>query len=92
MKEGSLTMSQPNLNLLNLMAADVYAAEPLKSVKLNKLKSTGEIFFKRKPNARGVFVVNHYNAAEKEYSCSNYDTGKEIFLKSTATVYIGFEY
>lgn len=66
--------------------------DTIKKIPLNKLKATGETFFKRKPDAKGVFVINHYNAAEKEFSCSNYETGREIFIKSTAPVFVGFTY
>ena len=59
---------------------------------LNKLKSSGETFFKRKPDAKGVFIINHYNRAEKEYSCTNYETGAEIFIKANKPVFIGFDY
>lgn len=66
--------------------------ETIRTVPLNKLKASGETFFKRKPDAKAVFVVNHYNAAGKEYSCSNYETGREVFIKANATVHVGFTY
>lgn len=66
--------------------------DTIKKIPLNKLKATGETFFKRNPEAKGVFVINHYNAAEKEFSCSNYETGREISIKSTAPVFVGFTY
>lgn len=67
-------------------------ADETRAVKLNKLKATGETFFKRKPDAKAVYVVNHYNAAERDYSCSNYETGREVFIKANTTVHIGFTY
>lgn len=68
------------------------ANETIRTVTLNKLKASGETFFKRKPDAKAVFVVNHYNAAGKEYSCTNYETGAEIFIKANKPVFIGFDY
>lgn len=64
----------------------------MNTVKLNELKKSGETFFKRKADAKGVFVVEHYNRTDKTFTCSNYETGAEIFLKATTTVHIGFEY
>ena len=64
----------------------------IKKIPLNKLKAAKETFFKRKPDAKGVFVINHYNAADKDYSCSNYETGQEIFLKANTPVFVGFYY
>ena len=66
--------------------------ETLQKMPLNKIKAAKETFFKRKPDAKGVFVINHYNAAEKEYSCSNWETGAEIFLKAKTPVFVGFTY
>lgn len=48
---------------------------------------------KRKPNAKTVFIVNHYDRASKTWSLSDYDDmNKEIFLKSDTMVYVGFTY
>lgn len=48
---------------------------------------------KRKPNAKTVFVVNHYDRASKTWSLSDWhDMNKEIFLKSDTLVYVGFEF
>ena len=66
--------------------------ETITKLTLNKLKASGETFFKRKPDAKGVFIINHYNRAEKEFSCTNYETGAEIFIKANKPVFIGFEY
>lgn len=63
-----------------------------KALPLNKVKASGETFFKRKPDAKAVFVINHYNAAGKEYSCTNYETGREVFIKAKTTVHVGFCY
>ena len=66
--------------------------DTITKITLNKLKSSGETFFKRKSDAKGVFIVNHYNRAGKEYSCTNYETGAEIFIKANKPVFVGFEY
>ena len=48
---------------------------------------------KRKPNAKKVFIVNHYDRASKTWSLSDYDDmNKEIFLKSDTLVYVGFTF
>ena len=88
-------MTKPNLNLLNEMALGIYEIEKqetLRKIPLNKIKAAKETFFKRKPDAKAVYVINHYNKGEKTYSCSDYETGREIFLKSTTPVFVGFEY
>lgn len=64
----------------------------MEKLALNKLKAAKETFFKRKPDAKAVYVINHYNKCDKTYSCSDYETGREIFLKSTTPVFVGFEY
>lgn len=67
-------------------------SEQTTALPLNKLKASGETFFKRKPDAKAVYIINHYNRAGKEYSCSNYETGSEIFLKARTIVHTGFTY
>lgn len=48
---------------------------------------------KRKPNAKTVFVVNHYDRASKTWSLSDWhDMNREIFLKSDTLVYVGFDF
>jgi len=48
---------------------------------------------KRKPNAKTVFIVNHYDRASKTWSLSDWhDMNREIFLKSDTLVYVGFEF
>jgi|TARA_B100001094_G_C18152133_1_gene784274 hypothetical protein len=48
--------------------------------------------FKRKENAKHEFIRNHYNPKDwfgpANYSCTNYDTGNEIFLKPTTLVWV----
>lgn len=56
----------------------------------NKIK--GETFFKRKQDAKAVYVINHYNRCDKTYSVENYDNGNEVFLKGSTKVYFGFDY
>ena len=65
----------------------------MQTIILNKLKQSGATYFKRKPEAKGVFFINHYDRASKTYSCSDAeDINKEIFIKSNKPVFIGFEY
>ena len=50
-------------------------------------------FFKRKENAKSEFIRNHYNRKSwlngfANYSCTNDDTGSEIFLKPTTLVWV----
>ena len=59
---------------------------------LNKIKKAGETFFKRKPDAKQVFIINHYNRDDKTYTCQNYETGAEIYIKANKAVYVGFTY
>lgn len=48
--------------------------------------------FMRKENAKHEFIRNHYNRKDwfgpANYSCTNYDTGNEIFLKPTTLVWV----
>lgn len=57
---------------------------------LRKVKEGAE--FKRKPHARGSFIRNHYNRKDifgpANFSCSNYETGDEIFLKPSTIVWV----
>lgn len=63
----------------------------MKAVKLNEVK-VGEVF-KRKPDAKSVFVRNHYDKATKSFSASDwYDTSREIFIKANKVVFVGFEF
>lgn len=48
---------------------------------------------KRKPDAKAVYVVNHYDRASKTYSLSDWhDMNREIFLKPSTMVYVGFTF
>ena len=57
---------------------------------LRKVKEGAE--FKRKPHAKHEFTRNHYNRKDifgpANFSCSNYETGDEIFLKPTTIVWV----
>lgn len=57
---------------------------------LNQVKKSGETFFKRTPDARQVFIINHYNHSDKTYTCENYLTGAEVYIKANKMVYVGF--
>ena len=87
--------NQPNLNLLNEMAADIMLMENgMRAVALRSVKE-GE-YFRRKPNAKGEFVRNHYNPKSQygmpafaNFSCTSADdVCKEIFLKPDTIVYV----
>ena len=64
--------------------------DTMKQVLLKQVKQ-GETF-KRKADAKHEFVRNHYNRKDMfgpaNYSCTNWDTGNEIFLKPSTLVFI----
>tara|TARA_R110000851_G_scaffold174949_1_gene321147 strand:- start:971 stop:1165 length:195 start_codon:yes stop_codon:yes gene_type:complete len=64
----------------------------MEQIKLNKVTARKEIFFKRKADSKHAFTISHYNRCDKTYTCENYETGAEIFLKSSTNVFIGFDY
>ena len=83
-------MTQPNLNLLNEMAADIFGGFT-KKVELRKVEKGG--YFKRKPTAAAEYIRNHYNRKDQfgpaNYSCSDAnDMNREIFLKPSTIVYV----
>jgi hypothetical protein len=83
-------MTQPNLNLLNEMAADIFGGYT-KEVELRKVKEGG--YFKRKPTAAAEYIRNHYNRKDQfgpaNYSCTDSeDMNREIFLKPSTIVYV----
>mgnify|MGYP003633124277 FL=1 len=50
-------------------------------------------FIMRKPSAKTVFTRGHYDKSSKTYSIQdNEDWNRELFLKGSTTVYIGFDY
>ena len=58
-------------------------------VTLSQVKQ-GEVF-KRKPDAKTVFVRSHYDRGSKTFSCFDWeDVNREIFLKGTTPVFIDF--
>jgi hypothetical protein len=63
----------------------------MRAVELRSVKE-GE-YFRRKPNAKGEFIRNHYNRKDKfgaaNFSCTSADdVSKEIFLKPSTIVYV----
>jgi len=52
----------------------------------------GEVF-KRKENAKTIFIKGHYDRGSKTYSASDtLDMNREIFLKGSTVVFTGFDY
>ena len=50
-------------------------------------------YFRRKPDSKTVYIRGQYDRTEKDYSCINdMDMSKEIFLKGTTKVWVGFTY
>jgi hypothetical protein len=87
-------MTQPNLNLLNEMALDIFKMEKETDVQAVQLKDVkkGE-FIKRKPDAKKVFTKGEYCRFDKKYSCDDWDDiSRCIMLKGSTIVYIGFDY
>ena len=63
------------------------------TIKLNQLKTSGETYFKLKPESNAVYTINHYDRSTKTYSVSPVsDINKERFIKSNKPVFIGFAY
>jgi hypothetical protein len=77
-----------------LKAGDFYFSGTVKAVELRQVKQ-GD-YFKRKPNAKGEFIRNHYNPKSKygypaiaNYSCTSADDiGREIFLRPSTIVFV----
>jgi len=50
-------------------------------------------YFKRKADAKSVYVKGHYDRATKSFSAiDTEDTSREIFIKATKPVFVGFDY
>lgn len=50
-------------------------------------------FLVRKPDAKTVYVRGHYDRSSKSYSCHAFDDiNKEIFIKASKTVFVGFTF
>ena len=67
----------------------------MKQVQLKTLKQ-GDTF-KRKADAKKVFIREHYNRADAfgpaNYTCTDYsDIGRDVFLKGSTLVFVGFEF
>jgi len=63
----------------------------MKEIKIKDLKA-GE-FFKRKPDAKGVFVRGDYDRSSKSFSAHDFDDiCREIFIKADKTVFVGFTF
>ena len=63
----------------------------MKQVQIKDVKK-GE-FIRRKPDARQTYIKGDYDRSNKDYSCINFDDiNKEIFIKSTVKVWIGFTF
>lgn len=50
-------------------------------------------YFKRKADAKTVYVKGHYDRATKSFSATDTeDISREIFIKASKPVFIGFDY
>ncbi len=50
-------------------------------------------YFKRKADARAVYIKEHYCRSDKVYCCSDTDNiNREVFLKGTTKVFIDFTF
>ena len=50
-------------------------------------------YFRRKPDAKTTYIRGQYDRTEKDYSCiDDMDINREIFLKGTTKVWVGFTY
>ena len=73
-------------------ATDIYG-DQMYAIKISHVRKAGENFIKRKPDAKAVYVINHYDKETNSFSCSDYDNmNKEIFIKACQTVYVGFSF
>jgi hypothetical protein len=79
------------LALEKLATANEAAAAGIKRVKLKDVKR-GE-FVRRKPDALTTYTRGEYDRSSKTYSLEDWDDiNREVFLKGTTLVYIGFEF
>ena len=50
-------------------------------------------FLVRKPDAKTVYIRGQYDRSSKSYSCIAFDDmNKEIFIKASKTVFVGFTF
>ena len=63
----------------------------MKKVQIKEIKN-GE-FIRRQPDSKTTYIKGDYDRTNKKYSCINFDDiNKEIFIKSTAKVWVGFTF
>ncbi len=67
----------------------------MKQIELRKVKK-GDVF-KRKPDAKKVFIKEHYNRKSwlgpANFCCiADDDIGRSIFLAPATMVFVGFDY
>lgn len=50
-------------------------------------------FVKRKFDAKTVYIKGHYDRASKSFSMIDFDDiNREVFIKASATVFVGFDF
>ena len=50
-------------------------------------------YFKRKPDAKAVYVRGHYDKSSRSFSATDFDDiCREIFIKASKPVYVGFDF
>lgn len=50
-------------------------------------------FVRRKPDAKKTYVKGAYDNVSKTFSLTDFDdANREIFIKASATVYVGFDF
>lgn len=50
-------------------------------------------FIRRKPDAKKIYVKGAYDKASKTFSLTDFDdANREIFIRASATVYVGFDF
>ena len=63
----------------------------MNQLKLNEVKPGDYVM--RKPDSKTVFIKGSYDKSTKDFSLTDTnDINREIFLKSSTFVYIGFTY
>ena len=62
-------------------------------IQLNQLKKHKETYFKFKEESNTVYTINYYDRSTKKYSVSPVpDMNREMFIKPTRLIVIGFTY
>ena len=63
----------------------------MKKVQIKEIKN-GE-FIRRQSDSKTTYIKGDYDRTNKDYSCINFDDiNKEIFIKSTTKVWVGFTF